>query len=154
MLCLGYLSDPNHSLWLTPVILLMIANCLIRTSKGSNMPIIDLFPKQYMKILDTLISSSCAYVCPCVSNISSTLTSPSLSDRLCTACLIPHLLWGFPYKHDHQGGACASATFKMFSWEFQCQGCRIRSMAFDQGRCRWMESMPVSTGRIFISLAH
>ncbi|KIM67429.1 hypothetical protein SCLCIDRAFT_20945 [Scleroderma citrinum Foug A] len=45
-----------------PAILSMIANRLIWTRKGSSMPIIDLFPEQYMTIPDILVSSSCAYI--------------------------------------------------------------------------------------------
>ena len=104
----GYQKPFRH-----PAILLMIANRLIQTGKGSSMPIIDLFPEQYTTIPDILVSSSCAYVGPCVSNISGTLTSRS--DRLCSTCLIPRLLWGFPYEHDPQGGTRANTTFKTFS---------------------------------------
>ncbi|KAL4062776.1 hypothetical protein V8B97DRAFT_1877433, partial [Scleroderma yunnanense] len=45
-----------------PIILLMIANCLIWLSKGSDTPIIDLFPKMYTVILIRLVSSACAHV--------------------------------------------------------------------------------------------
>ena len=77
-----------------PAILSMIASCLIRPAKGSDMPVINLFPEQYMTIPDILVTSSCAYVCSCVGNKTSTLTS--LSDHMCFMYLIPWLLWGHP----------------------------------------------------------
>ncbi|KAL4067265.1 hypothetical protein V8B97DRAFT_2025109 [Scleroderma yunnanense] len=44
------------------IILSMITNRLIQPSKGSNTPIIDLFPKLYIAISIRLVSSACAYV--------------------------------------------------------------------------------------------
>ncbi|KAL4062240.1 hypothetical protein V8B97DRAFT_2026897 [Scleroderma yunnanense] len=44
------------------IILSMITNHLIQPDKGSNTPIIDLFPKLYTVIPIKLISSACAYV--------------------------------------------------------------------------------------------
>ena len=50
-----------------PLIWSLIASRLICRNPLTVIPIIDLFPEFYQSILDTLLSSSCAYVCPCIS---------------------------------------------------------------------------------------
>ena len=52
----------------------MLANRLLRPCRGSEMPIVDLFPEKYEVIPDKLLASVCAHVTVCTYHYVEVLT--------------------------------------------------------------------------------